>query len=169
MFKYISASVGFLNRNTGFLILLSVLIFGFISLGFQKDNRTILEDTKRISADTKLITQDTERIANKIDDAVSDLKNDNAQQTVILCKLILSGNVTVTGEDAEEVERICQDRITQNQEEQTIQGSTAQQQQTPTSDSKPKTNSPKPDPEDPEPPVDEGLIPDNIPIIGGWL
>lgn len=100
-----------INRNTGWLIAVAIVAFGLSNLAFLKDNEVIIgniagttENTERISADTKTIITDLKQ-------AVEDLKADNGRQTRILCRLILRGDVPLTGAEASDVERICQQAI----------------------------------------------------------
>lgn len=114
---------------------------------------------------------------------VIDLKDDNSQQTIILCTLILGQNVPVTGEDAAKIEQICKEKVDKNkadaqaaQDSQPLVVRTGQA--TPDGEPAPGTLSnptpPTTSPETPEtppnpPPKDEGILPDSIPLVGRLL
>jgi len=95
-----------LNKPTTVILILA-LLFAYFAYGnaqFNKVNQQLLRDTSSS-------VQNTERIIKDLQTAVTDLKADNGQQTLILCKIIISGSVAVQGQDAAEIEHICQERI----------------------------------------------------------
>jgi hypothetical protein len=104
----------FINRNTGFLIAVLIVIFGLFIINFKKENARRLDRAGVAAEERKQIDENTQQIIVNVQKAVEELKEDNAQQTVILCNLILGGRINLSGEDAAEVERICQERIAAN-------------------------------------------------------
>lgn len=123
--------------------------------------------------------------ANSISGVVQLLKTDNQDQTLVLCTIILNDRLELSGEDATKVEQICKDKIKEAQENGGIS-----QDSTPPPATKPSPASTKPpvantnpshtatNPANggqtppstsPNPPVNEGLVPDAIPIIGPLL
>lgn len=84
--------------KTALIIAIGFVVFTVVSL--QRNNMDILTHVKE--------QQDVS------DNAVKDLKDDNAQQTVILCTLILSNNVEVKQEDTSKIEAICKQKIQQS-------------------------------------------------------
>lgn len=110
----------FLAKPLTMLIIIALLIL-FVFAYFVVDNKRIIRETNSsaenavIAAEqARVAAENSQRININLERAVTDLKADNSQQTVILCNLILGGGVELIGEDAVEVERICQERILAN-------------------------------------------------------
>lgn len=81
MMRIVSSTTRMLNRNTGFLILLAIVFFGFSIIGFQKDNRQLLYNTKQ-SVDK------SNTIIKNLQSAVVELKADNqVKANTIICML----------------------------------------------------------------------------------
>lgn len=110
----------FINRNNGWLIATAIVFFGILNFNQAKTNEQLLLNTKRVAETAQRNSDDLKRLLCKdgidqqecdIVQAVLDLKADNEQQTRILCRLILSNGVTLTGVEADEIEGICQEAI----------------------------------------------------------
>lgn len=151
-----------LNRNTGYLILLAIIIFGFAILGFQKSNKELLQDTNTAVTNTETIVAKQDETLQAIKQTAIDNKLLSDEKTnIIICML----QVPVAERTTDTVTN-CRKQVetmptTQNE-------NTAQPTQTsnPQSQEVEQPQSPTPPQEEP---VDEGLIPDRIPIIGGLL
>lgn len=52
MNQLVARTINGLNRNTGFLILVAIVIFGFAILNFQKNNQILLQDTQATAQNT---------------------------------------------------------------------------------------------------------------------
>lgn len=127
MIKRLAQITNTLNRNTGYLILVAIIVFGFIGIGFQKGTRAIVKQLQQ---------QNVSR-----DNNVQKLLNSNDEQTLILCDIIISTNVTLTNEDIIKVEDICKQKIQQAKDNKTIltdRPATAQQS-TPNNTNTPST------------------------------
>lgn len=118
----------FLNKNTGWLIATAIVFFGLANLGFQKDNQVLLKNTStaaensaQAARDAKSATEDLKIIIAGQAKATEELKADNEQQTIILCRLILRGDVLLSDAEADDIERICKEQI-----QRASQGATAQ-------------------------------------------
>lgn len=140
----------FLTQVMPFMILGMVIFFGLAILQFQADNRILLEQTKRSAENTEIIIKN-------LDQAVKDLKADNQKNTAYLNCLLAAHDVGQF-----ETSECIDDAMspTSHSEANAPQQETTQPapQTTPPSEGNP-----------PPQPVDEGLIPDSIPIIGGLL
>lgn len=111
MRKYLAKATNILNRNTGFLILVAIIIFGFATIGFQKDNQHLLEGTSTTIEQTKATTENTERIIQNLEVAVKDLKADNARQTLIIqCLLVVHGETQFVSDEAAEACQVIQNQ-----------------------------------------------------------
>lgn len=167
--QFLSKPLGML---IGFIIVIILVALFFIIKGSSDQQRAIdiARDTHSVVENTERIAADTKTIITNLQIAVADLKEDNAQQTIILCKLILGGRVELSGDDVAEIERICQERIQQlNATNITgaISGQPGTSPSTSTS-SPPATVTPEPRPpatpglpdipDDPVPPEEPGLI-----------
>jgi len=111
-----------INRNTGYLIAVAVVVSAVSIINSEQDSHKILSDTsatikntERISGDTKEIAADTKTIITNLKDAVIDLKADSAQKALVLCKVILRNNITdITPEEEREIEAICKEEVEQD-------------------------------------------------------
>lgn len=65
------------------------------------------DNSDKIAVQTEAIKKNTEAL----DKSVKELKDDNEQQTKILCRLILRGDLTLSDEEASQVEAICKEAI----------------------------------------------------------
>jgi hypothetical protein len=100
MKRILIKTTNFLNRNTGFLILVVLIIFGLATIGFQKDNKQLLQSTQTTVKNTQQTAENTEKIIKNLEVAVKDLKDDNARQTrFISCILALHGAGELVEED----------------------------------------------------------------------
>lgn len=175
---YIVKLSNLINRNTGFLIVLVLLIFGFAIVAFQRNNQLILKDTHAIAENTKWLLEQQKKEDETRDKAVQEVITANIRsdehQTMILCTLILRGNVVVTNEEAVEIEQICEEEIqrfrdrggevemsTRPVSPQPSPQSNPQPTEPPAQSPPPPSNESPPDPEPPEDPsVVGGLLED---------
>lgn len=157
MIKVLKTATAFLNRNTGFLILSVIIIFGLSTLGFQKDSESILKDTRTT-------TKNTEKIIKDLEIAVDDLKADNARQTrFIECLLAFHGASELI---SQEVQDQCE-RMSANVELEDVTRPQTTPSVSVTQTTPGLTQTPPTSPEDntPTPPVDnEGII-INLPLL----
>lgn len=100
-----------IDNNAGWLIVLAIVFFGLANLSFQRDNRTIIENTKNAAVAAAQAAEDTKNILAGQSKAVDALIADNEQQTRILCRLILRGDLDLDPNEEAEIERICQEEI----------------------------------------------------------
>lgn len=100
-----------INRNTGWLVTTAIVFFGLANLSFQHHNRTILQNTNSAAAAASQAATDTRNILAGQSKAVQALKDDNEQQTRILCRLILRGDLQLEKNEATKIEHICQKEI----------------------------------------------------------
>jgi hypothetical protein len=71
--------------------------------------------------DTHRETEDTNNIVRSIEEAVKQINDNASKNTIILCTIILSQNVTISEEDKAEVEAICKQRVNGVQATQTTE------------------------------------------------
>lgn len=147
-----------LNRNTGFLVLVAIIIFGFAILNFQKDNRKVLEGIEKTTNNTENIAQDTQAILGKIDQSTENInKKSDRNARLTNCLLILHGHSTqINPEDETECQKAV-DNANLNMDNEPIgvqiKPVPPKSQQSP--------NSPDPPPEQPQEPEN----PDNDDVI----
>lgn len=163
-----------IDGNTGWLIVLAIVFFGLTNLSFQRDNRTIIENTHNAATAAAQAAEDTKNILAGQSKAVQDLKDDNEQQTRILCRLILRGDLDLEPDEEAEIERICQEEInrqdTSNNEpsssseaaEDRNRGSDPSSSSGNTADDEPE------EPEAPQEPEEPGGV-TGVPLIDGLL
>lgn len=93
----------FLNQPVTIVIVL-ILLFIYFAIGnskFDQQNRDILNDTHHTVDQTKAIAEDTKDIIKNLESAVTDLKADNARQTLIIqCLLVVHGESQFVTDDA---------------------------------------------------------------------
>lgn len=88
MIKLLSAPTNFLNRNTGFLILVAIIFFGLAILGFQRDSRRILNDTSVAVKNTEVIVSKQDETLDAIKNLAIDNRLSSDQKTnIIICML----------------------------------------------------------------------------------
>lgn len=103
-----------INRNTGFLIVLTMVIFGFAIIDFQRDNQRILQDTHSTVDNTERLLIGQRKNTEQQAKAVQDLLADNKRQTeLIICLLAIHGESTAVTQADEES---CRQRIATAQE-----------------------------------------------------
>lgn len=79
-FRIRQASI-FLSQAVPVMILAGILFFGAATIGFQHDNKVLLEQTKTAA-------ENTERIIKDLEVAVGELKADNERQTRLISCLL---------------------------------------------------------------------------------
>lgn len=144
----------FMNKNTGWLICVAVVLFGLSNLAFLKDNEVIISQIKATTDNTENIAKDTKTIITNLEQAVSQLKADNREQTRILCRLILKGAVNLTPTEVVEVERICEEQIDSANDTPSTTPPVNQPSQSPLQPTTPRSN-PTPQPTPNVPPAPE--------------
>lgn len=160
----------FLNRPITVIIVLLIL-FGYFAYGnaqFQKDNRTIINQTNKSAANSEIIVNQLKKVLCEnipqkdcnLSQAVAQLKMNNDEQTILLCKLFLSGNAQLNSEDASEVEAICKARI-----KSFSNGSTTPASTDTSSQDSPQTKSTNQTPQSHPGNSDNTLAPDNDGVI----
>lgn len=78
------------NRNTGFILMLIIIIFGFAIIGFQKDNQQLLEDTKKIAENTEQIVAKQDETLAAIQNLALDNKiSGDELKEILLCMLVV--------------------------------------------------------------------------------
>lgn len=151
---------------------LGILLVLLLVQGYQ--NAQASEANARATHD---IIQTLAKQSKQRDKNLQKLIDDNAQQTLILCSLIINNNNALTAAQVADVQAICKQRINQASSN---GGASASSGAGTTPASSASTNSsssqnapPKPqtqsNPSQPPKPVDEGLVPDVIPLIGPAL
>lgn len=79
-----------LNQNTGYMLVAIIIFFGISILGFQQDNKELLEDTKNISKDTQTIVSKQDETLKAIQSLALDNKISGEQlKEILLCMLIV--------------------------------------------------------------------------------
>lgn len=105
----------FLTRATPIMLIMVFVFFAYQTAGFQRDNRTILNDTKATVKNTEHISENTHKIIDDLQAAVKDLQADNARQTdLIICVLAIHGETTAVTEADEEACRVLVDEAELN-------------------------------------------------------
>lgn len=150
-----------LVKRIPYILVLAIVIGIFVA--WKSYNRTALSVTIA-RENTAAIKKNTEAT----DKSVTALLDDNAKQTKILCRLILSGKLELTPEEAADVERICQEAVDSattadgqtpstpgrsgarpSSADRGVPGSSSSQNNTPRSGGQPDNSQP---PDDPDPP-----------------
>lgn len=121
-----------------------------------------LKEERSQTEATHHITENLAELVRAEQQAVIDLKADNEKQTVILCTLILGGNLKLDSEKEAEVEQICQEKIKQangttSSTPQAQPSTTPPQSSGPSKSSNPPPNNNGNDPDPPETPVRDAL------------
>jgi hypothetical protein len=90
-------------KDICFYLGIPILLFMFMHFSFEIAKQTI--------ATAQVVEQLDQDQAHR-DKAVQDLKDDNAHQTLLMCKIFLTGQIELSDQDTVIVEDICRDRIT---------------------------------------------------------
>lgn len=158
-----------LNRNTGYLLMVVIIVFGFATLGFQKDNRKLLQDTKHISEDTQAIVAKQDQTLVAIKDLSLDNKLTSKQlgDTIICMLLVPVGQRTTQTQDN------CRQEAINRTPASDTAGSTEEQ---PVVNPQPAKETPAPTPQpQPDKPLTRRLldnlheVTEDIPIVRGIL
>lgn len=97
---------------TYFCYIIGIVIFllglGLVAANFAQTRRNTdaIEDNTSATAD----------LVGQLQQSVIDLKNDNKDQTLILCTIILNNAIDISSEKVTEVESICKEKIKQVQD-----------------------------------------------------
>lgn len=150
-----------------FLALAIILLAGSLYLGYQanKANQAILKNQSKV-------LESLQAQSKKRDTNLNKLLTDNAQQTVILCTVIINTSADLNSEEVAQVEEICKQRIAQsNQPSATPAPATSQASPSSPTATPGQGGTPQPSSTPPksEPPKSQGIIPDRIPLIGPLL
>lgn len=86
------------NRNTGYLLLASIIVFGFMAVSSQQRNRAILDDTHKS-------VENGERILKRLETVVTDIKEDGKarderQNRLLVCLLVIHGETQIISPEA---------------------------------------------------------------------
>lgn len=106
----------------GIKLTLAIITLFILVIGLYYQNFTIQQqtaDVQRTAQEAELAarsaqetTEALDRFTRGVGDAVTDIKSDNLNQTVILCTIILrSNNVNLTDTDTAEIQRICEQEV----------------------------------------------------------
>lgn len=82
--------------------------------GIFAQNQILLrqsENTQIAVKETQATTEQLELFTRSVANAVDELKDDNKRQTVILCTIILRGNLDLSQQDADAVREICEREV----------------------------------------------------------
>lgn len=166
MLKLLASITNALNRNTGFLILMAIIISGFFTIRFQKDNKTILDGIADTSRNTETIVAKQDQTLEAIKQTAEDNRLLSDQKTnIIICMLL----VPIEQRTADIVNNCRKQAESQNSvpapANSTSQNSTSQQNQNTGQGSTSPTPTPAPT-QPPEPP-EESILPFvDEPIVG---
>lgn len=144
-----------LNKNTGFIIVVSIVIFGLLTLN-------LLHRIINTQQNTKRSVENTEVIIMKLEQSTEDIKADNKRNTEYLNCLLVAhdvGQFEISTCKNEADIQAAQDHA----EHQPSSNPATQPAPQPSSPSQPQQ------PEAPPSPPNEGLIPDGVPILGPLL
>jgi hypothetical protein len=130
---------------------------------------TAVNSTNRLVKGQNAITKRLEKGAKARDQNVQNLIADNAQQTLILCKLILGDSTTLNQTDVAQVEAICKEKIKQATQADSKAIQVPQTISTPSTPVQPQNqpSTPQNKPQDnpkPTPPDNDGVIID-LPLL----
>lgn len=148
----------FLREVMPIMILAMLVFFGAAIIGFQQDNRRILKDTEVAVKNTETIVSKQDETLDAIKQLALDSKLTSKQLgDTIICMLLVPFSQRTAG-----TQDNCRAEAMTGTPASAENGSTKAQP-----DPEDSTTTPEPTkPTQPDPPVDQGLIPDRVPIIG---
>lgn len=91
------------------IVTLSVVLVGIYAQGASNEQRS--RENAAAIAEIQKNTESIDSFTRGVKGAVDDLKADNLNQTVILCTIILRGNLSLNENDAVEIEKICEEEV----------------------------------------------------------
>lgn len=113
------------RKRLRWIIIIGVVLFAYAAVQpyfvTRKNSQAVDKNTAQTLQNTKAIKVNTDAIAA----AVKNIKANNDNQTLLLCKLILSNSPQFNPADIATVETICKEKINQAYDTSTSQGSSA--------------------------------------------
>lgn len=156
------------NRNVGFILILTVIFFGFAILNLQQDNQKLLKDTQATVKNTETIVQKQDETL----DAIAQLAVDNKLTSKQLGDTIICMLLIPVGQRTTDTQEQCRTQAVMQTSDTSSPVAQASPQRSSTS-----TSTPAPQPsqnqentsQEPENQGLLGLVPDDVPILGPLL
>lgn len=155
----------------GVKLTLAIVTLFILVIGLLLQNQVLLrqsENTEKAVNETQQTTEQLKRFTQSVAGAVDELKEDNKRQTIILCTIILRGNLELSAEDAQSIQQICEQEVERALEEEPslqdtslLEDNNRSQSVNPT---RPIQPSPQPAPEEQPGPILQPAIPPESPI-----
>lgn len=112
--------------------IIGIVLIAWLITDWGQDTRTAAENAENAATEARNTTAQLQEFTKAVSGAVDDINDKNDQQTLILCRLILSERMIIPSSEEAEIERICQEELSRNPTQGDRQSTTPSSTPTPT-------------------------------------